>query len=416
MFGDGSNRRNSAENESDAARPPDPLAMHPYPVSRGEWVMRVVFWGTYDTGKPRVRILLRGLKENGVEVIECHTEVWRGVEDKTQVKGLTGKLRLALHWAFSYPPLVWRYLRLPKHDVVVVGYMGHLDVLVLWCFAKLRGVPIVWDAFLSLYNTVVDDRKMFSRRHPLAVAIYAWEWVACRAADLVLLDTKAHAAYFVERFKLSKPRAQDVLVGVEPELFAPQSTNAHTDLAGTPVTVLFYGQFIPLHGIDTIVDAARLAERENIRWVLIGRGQEEGKIREMLGDHPLPQLRWIPWVKYEELAKWIQEADVCLGIFGDTDKAARVIPNKVFQILSVRKPLITRDSPAIRELLPAHAPGWILVPAADPAALVAAVREMTAQAAPPNNAGYADVLEDIQPNAIGRRAAELLTWVHRERG
>lgn len=47
--------------------------------------LRVIAWGSYDLGKPRVRILLRGLRENGVEVLECHRDVWQGVEDKSQV-------------------------------------------------------------------------------------------------------------------------------------------------------------------------------------------------------------------------------------------------------------------------------------------------------------------------------------------
>ena len=44
--------------------------------------MRLVVWGTYDTGKPRVRILLRGLRECGAEVVECHADLWGGVLTK----------------------------------------------------------------------------------------------------------------------------------------------------------------------------------------------------------------------------------------------------------------------------------------------------------------------------------------------
>ena len=122
--------------------------------------MRVVCWGTYDLGKPRNRILLRGLREAGVELVEIHKDVWGGVEDKGHVVGAGRKLMLALKWLAAYPGLIWRYMRAPKHDAVLVGYMGHLDVLILWPFARLRGVPVIWDVFLSLYNTVVEDRRI----------------------------------------------------------------------------------------------------------------------------------------------------------------------------------------------------------------------------------------------------------------
>ena len=53
--------------------------------------LRVVAWGTYDLGKPRDRILLRGLRENDVEVLECHSDVWQGIEDKEPGRRLASK-------------------------------------------------------------------------------------------------------------------------------------------------------------------------------------------------------------------------------------------------------------------------------------------------------------------------------------
>ena len=106
----------------------------------------LVIWGTYDLGKPRNRILIEGLKVRGARVIECHVDLWQGIEDKSQVKGLLTKTRILLRWLAAYPALIVRYLRLPRHDAVLLGYMGQLDALVLWPWAKLRRVPVIWDA------------------------------------------------------------------------------------------------------------------------------------------------------------------------------------------------------------------------------------------------------------------------------
>jgi glycosyltransferase involved in cell wall biosynthesis len=367
--------------------------------------MRVVFWGTYDLGKPRNRILLRGLREAGVDLIEVHSDVWGGVEDKGQIAGVGRKLLLLVKWLAAYPGLVWRYLRAPRHDAVLIGYMGHLDVLVLWPFAKLRGAPVVWDAFLSLYNTVVEDRRMVGRVNPLAWCLFAWEWLACRAAHLVVLDTQAHAGYFTQRYRLPPARTASVLLGAEPEAFpATVSSRANGDV----LTVLFYGQFTPLHGIETIVRAAQMAQDEAIRWILIGTGQEAGTVRALLAPAPA-QVDWIEWVDYEALRDHIARADVCLGIFGDTGKAARVIPNKVFQILASGAPLITRDSPAIRELLSPDTPGVWLVPPADPDALLGAVRQFAVgQIELPERPLHRDVFPRITPSAIGRNLLRAL--------
>jgi len=350
--------------------------------------MRVVLWGTYDTGKPRTRMLCGALRAAAIDTIEIHSEIWSGVEDKSQLKGLRVKVAYLLRWLAAYPGLVIRYLRAPAHDAVVVGYLGHLDVLVLWPFARMRGKPIVWDAFLSLYDTVVQDRRLVGPRHPVAWMLRGWEWLACRAATRVVLDTEAHAGLFRQLYGLSAERTAAVFVGSETNVFAAAPAAAPAPApappparAGEPedgdgdLTVLFYGQFIPLHGIETIVRAAQAATDRPYRWVMIGGGQEESRIRALIGSGPRLRLDWIPWVRYDELIDWIVRADVCLGIFGATGKAARVIPNKVFQIVCAGRPLITRDSPAVRELLDESMPGVYLVPPADPEALLAALEK-----------------------------------------
>ncbi|MCK5621023.1 MAG: glycosyltransferase, partial [Alphaproteobacteria bacterium] len=360
--------------------------------------MRVVCWGTYDLGKPRNRILLRGLREAGVELVEVHKDVWGGVDDKGHIAGAGRKLVLVFKWLAAYPGLIWRYMRTPRHDAVFVGYMGHLDVLVLWPFAKLRGVPVIWDVFLSLYNTVVEDRRMIGRGNPLAWMLYVWEWLACRAAWRVVMDTGAHADYLVRLYGIAPEKTASVLVGVEAEAFPPSAAGQRD---GDELTVLFYGQFIPLHGIESIVRAAQLAYGEPIRWILIGRGQEVGNIRRLLAEAPANVER-IEWVEYQELRDQIARADICLGIFGDTDKAARVIPNKVFQILSAGVPLITRDSPAIRELLVPDMPGVYLVPPGDPDALLEVVRCFReTRSNLPERPLHREIAGRIMPLAIG---------------
>lgn len=367
--------------------------------------MRIVFWGTYDTGKPRNRILLRGLRENDVDLTECHADIWSGVEDKSQIQTLARKIFFLCRWLMSYPKLLFDYCRLPRHDAVIVGYLGQLDVLVLWPFARMRRVPIVWDAFLSLYDTVVNDRKIVGKYHPLAFFLYAWEWLACRAADAIFLDTRKHADYFVRQFHLSPHKTFSVFVGAETEVFSGISVESSVVKSNNQFTVLFYGQFIPLHGIDTIICAARLMVDDPVRWIIIGQGQEDVKIRSMLNDNPIPLLQWIPWVEYRELKQWIQRSDLCLGIFGESDKAARVIPNKVFQILAAGKPLITRDSPGIRELLDPDMDGVTLVPPADSSALAASIREIAGGGKNSSVTFHGEIVERLNAQ---RLAKELL--------
>jgi len=375
--------------------------------------MKVVLWGTYDTGKPRVRLLREGVCQAGFELIECHNDIWEGIEDKSQLTGFLNKLRLIYRWLGAYPKLMWRYLNLPAHDVVLVSYPGLLDVLLIRVFAWLRRVPVMWDVFISAYDTVVDDRRMVAANHPLAWLLFVTEWLAVRAADCIFMDTQAHAKRIESLFNLPDGACGAVWVGAETKKFPRIVDNFPIKAdqnSGRPLQVLFYGQFIPLHGINYIVEAARTLRNENVNWILIGKGQEAERIRLMLEEEPLLRLSWIEWVDYSELVRWIGDADICLGIFGTSNKAASVIPNKVFQIVSSGKPIITRDSLAIRELLSHSPPCVYLVQAGNASALVNAIREHMKLIKHHQSLDcHEDAISKINVNAIGAQFRALLT-------
>lgn len=356
---------------------------------------RIVVWGTCDVSKPRVRILINGLRANGVEVIECRRNVWTGITDKSQVKSAKRWLELLASMLLAYPVLLVRYALLGKHDCVLVCYPAFIDAVVIRPFAWMRGTPVVMDWFLSAYDTVVLDRKLIKHQSLLSRLLYRLEWMSIRSASLIFMDTRAHAERMELLFGLPAGKCGAVWVGVESERFKPP----HVPSVPAPATVLFYGQFIPLHGIATIVSSAALLRNTPVRWIIVGSGQEQQNVDDLIAELGLSSVERIAWVDYDSLPEFLCSAAICLGIFGESEKAASVIPNKVFQILACGRPLITRDSPAMRELVNPEDPAVRLVPAKDPQALADAVLAWIAH---PPGPGM-DYQNAISPVAIGRQ-------------
>ena len=122
--------------------------------------------------------------------------------------------------------------------------------------------------------------------------------------------------------------------------------------------------------METILEAARLAPELEVR--VIGSGQLNGA----MDDRP-PNVEWVEWIEYDDLPREYWGAGCALGIFGTSDKALRVIPNKAYHALACGAPLITADTPAARELL-RDGENALLVPPGDPAALAEAMRRLAA--------------------------------------
>ena len=286
--------------------------------------MRICFFGTYtvSVGYPVNRVLMKGLRQAGVVVRECRQELWgRFLYDMS-----SKPLRLAfvlLAAPVRYAQLLWKYFNADDHDCVLVGYAGFIDVL----FARLAnlGSMRAW-----MLRTI--DRMAF------------------KAADLVLVDTYENKRYFAGLTGVDCDKFVRSFVGEDDEEFALRNIQ---HISNDEFNVLFFGTYVPLHGVDVIVDAAiRLRNDDTIKFTVIGNGQMYPEVRQKASENSLDNVLFIDeWIETSELVEQIARADICLGIFGTTQKAARVIPYKVFDAMAMKRPVITRDSPAICELL-----------------------------------------------------------------
>jgi glycosyltransferase involved in cell wall biosynthesis len=286
-------------------------------------------------------------------------------------------------------------LRRPRlrYDVVLVGYPGHFDLPAARRAA--RGAPVVFDPLVSLADTLVSDRGRFRPRSVPARFLEAVDRRALRAADVVVADTRAHARFLAALAGLD--RVEVCYVGAEERLFTP----APEPPAFTHI--LFVGKLIPLHGLDTILEAARLVPGVALR--LVGDGQ----LRALLARRP-PNVEWVPWVEYEQLPDEYRAAGAALGVFGRSEKAARVIPNKAFHALACGVPLVTADTPAARELL-ADGVSALLVPPGDSERLAEALGRLAADDALRSRlraGGLAAYREHASEEVLARRWREIV--------
>ena len=355
--------------------------------------MRVLYFGTYDRAYPRNAQVISALRGVCVEVREQHRPVWDRRHNWSV--GLRQMLRVAE---------AERALRRTREDaeqadVLIVGYPGHFDLPAAKRVA--RGRPVVFNPLVSLYDTVVADRGRFRHHSTAAGMVEIVDRRAFRRADVVVADTEAHATFFRERFELDADAVEVCFVGAEDRLFRPGWRPPDA-----PFQALFVGKLIPLHGLETVLAAARLAPE--LRFRIVGDGQ----LRRLLHAPPA-NVEHVPWLPYESLPGELHRATCALGVFGTSAKAARVIPNKAFQALACATPLVTADTPAARELL-TDGDSALLVPAGDPEALAAAVTRLYGDrglAQRIGDGGLAAYRDHASEEVLGRRWRELLEHV-----
>ncbi|MBX3274588.1 MAG: glycosyltransferase [Sandaracinaceae bacterium] len=340
-------------------------------------ISTVCYFGTYESGYERNRILQAALRACGVRVLTVHAPLLEARRHKTGALGRRLALAgLGARALGAYARLAARYLAAPDHDAVFVGYLGHLDVLVAAPLARLRGKPLIFDAFISLSDTLVEDRQVLAPGSLGARAAALLDRLACGLADVVLADTDAHARYFVEAHGAPPARTLRVLVGADPALFHPVAPPPPT----VDFVVLHYSKLAPLHGLRTILEAAKRLEGEpGVRFLIVGEGQLDDALSDWLAELAPANVERRRWMEPDELRSALASAGAALGVFGASAKAARVVPNKLYQAMAVGAPIVTADTPGVREVL-AHERDALLVPPGDPEALAAAILRLRDEA------------------------------------
>ena len=323
--------------------------------------MRFLWFGSYAKGEgyPRSGTLLAGLRSLGHTVEEVHAPLMEGASHRVETARGGGAARLAWRQATAAASLARQWFRAGVHDVAVVGYGGLLDVAILRLLQNLDRLPVVWDAFVPLYDSVVRDRGLAAPDSFRARTLLRMERTSGRMADLVLADTAAHAALLREDLGLPEGRTAVVPIAQED----PGPPRPLPD--GAVLRVLLVASHVPLHGVLHVIEAARRLGGRGVAIEIVGAGQGVGEAFEAA--RGVEGLTVVPeFLPAEEVARRYAASHVGLGIFGDTDKAARVVPLKAALTLAHGRVLVTRSGPAADEALAGAA---VLVPPADPASI-----------------------------------------------
>ncbi|HEX2694212.1 MAG TPA: hypothetical protein VHP61_00545, partial [Acidobacteriota bacterium] len=225
--------------------------------------MNFLFLGGYDPAYQRNAVIRRGLVAHGDIVVEYPADpsfkAW--VRYPLLLARIAARSGTLTHARTGTHPAASRF-PLRRANAIYVPAFCQKDVPLARFLATLVARPLVFDPLAPRYETKILDR----RRRPADSLTARWNWwidaLAFRLSDIVLADTAAHAAYYASAFGVSPRKLVVVPVGYDDALFDPDRVPPVTARAsasapaGAAFTVLFFGSFLPLHGVDAVVEAA----------------------------------------------------------------------------------------------------------------------------------------------------------------
>jgi len=253
-------------------------------------------------------------------------------------------------------------------DAVILAEFSLSFSLFSWLLAKrLHAVHIV-DFFVGPYETHVEDRGAVKPRSFRGLAMRAIEWVAGTSADAILIDTDVRRASLVRRFG----KTTITLPVGAPDWAHLSAPASH----GGKLNMLYYGNYIPLHGLPAFVAglAEACASLGDFHLTMIGEGDHRELTQRLVTESGLtPRVSFLEPVPEEVLADHIAASEIIVGIFGTSPKAMSVIANKVWQGLAANRIVVTRDAEALDELRDIARERLVVCPNSDARSIAGAI-------------------------------------------
>lgn len=312
----------------------------------------VLFWGRFDHGYSRNRVNIALFGELGWNVEFFDVKISPRFGDiEAFLRGLSRRVK---------PDLVW------------VPVCRQRDIMAACRWARRNGAKVLFDPMISAWDKKVLEQKKWRADEPRAKKLHAAEKKLMHAPDFVTWDTSCHVDFCEREYAVPREKMAALFTGTDEKIFKPGATPARE---GSDFRVLYHGAYIPLHGMEYIVEAARMTEGKGIHWDLLGWGAYKASTEAMAKG--ISNITFLDKVPYEKVPEVIYKADVVLGVFGTTEKASRVIGNKIFEAMGCARPVINEFCTGYPPEA-ANCKAIKFVPAGDAAAIVKAVEEYRA--------------------------------------
>ena len=310
--------------------------------------MRVCYFGTYRENYSRNQIMIEAIRSQDVEVVLCHQKLWLGISDRVSVASRGWwKISFWIRLLRVYSALILQFIKDHKFDVLIVGYPGQIDVFLARVLSWMYGIPLVLDSFMSLY-LIAWERGLVTKHPLMGKVLHVLEYIAYRLPDIIIQDTIQYRDWLKHEYRLKRKKVRLVPTGADDRVF--QVINLPGTHQKSNTKVLYYGSYIPNHGIPTIMQAILALKIETqIEFVMVGDGPEKEMAVSFAKEYDLHNVSFIDWIPQSELVSLIDSADICLGAFGETPQSLMTVQNKIYECMAMARAVITGESEAVQE-------------------------------------------------------------------
>jgi glycosyltransferase involved in cell wall biosynthesis len=254
--------------------------------------------------------------------------------------------------------------RKPRPDIIIGSSPTLFAAAAAYLLAKRIRARFVLE-IRDLWPQTFVDMGHYSQNNPLIRLLQILEHYLYRQADLIIILARGSGDYLRRRgVKSSKiiyipngVRLEDFTTPIDRE-----TARGKYNFSG--FTIIYTGAHGPANGLDVILEAAaELRAVENLEFVLVGDGTLKQELRDKARAMKLTNVRFLDPVPKSEIPALLSAADAAvMPLTGAGVFAYAVSPNKLFDYLAAKKPVLCTVPGETAELIEKHHCGYASPP------------------------------------------------------
>lgn len=254
-------------------------------------------------------------------------------------------------------------------DVVLATSPQFFTALAGASVAHLRGRPWVFEIRDLWPESIVAAGGM--RRGWVFRVLERLEMALYRSADLLVPVTDAFRRQLEAR-GISGRKIRVITNGVDLDAVTPVAGAGWRPDEGRPFRVGYLGTHGMAHGLDLVLHAAELVDRDAVEFILVGDGADKQRLVDEARGRRLANVRFLEPVSRDEVRDVLAGFDACLVPLRDSATFRSVIPSKIFEAAAAKRPILLGVRGEAQGIVEAHGAGLCFRPE-DPHELLACI-------------------------------------------
>ncbi|MUL38965.1 glycosyltransferase [Gloeocapsopsis dulcis] len=279
------------------------------------------------------------------------------------------------------------YLKAYLADVIYVLPLNNYFIKRAIQVAKFFNKKLVVEMYILSYDTFIEDKKKYLPNSPQAKCIAERDRLSLTQPDYIVTTAKYQLKHWEQQLNI-KVNLDKVFIA---PIFSDNVLESRRSfMQDGQLKICWWGNFIPLHGLDNILQAIQILTKKQVQFTCTLFGVDspffevyENKIHSYQIEDHVVLRKDLKFSNYSLPLYLINNCDLALGIFGNTKKAYNAVPNKLIDALSMGIPSLTMRSPALEEFFELETDFWTCEPS--PESIANAIYAIANNAAPQIN-------------------------------